>query len=111
MSDYSLLRCSRTASSSTPTIVYRRLDTTCETYEAGKPVAAICHAGWVLASAGIAQGKRVTSFFSIKDDLLNAGADWVDEPVVVDGNLITSRYPGDLPQFMQATVQALKSRR
>lgn len=76
-------------------------------FEAGKPVAAICHAGWMVASAGIARGRRLTSFHSIKDDMVNAGAEWVDEPVVVDGNLITSRHPGDLPAFMEATLGAL----
>ncbi len=76
-------------------------------HEAGKPVAAICHAGWMLVSAGIARGRRLTSFFSIKDDLVAAGAHWVDEPVVVDGNLITSRFPADLPHFCRALISAL----
>ncbi len=76
--------------------------------EAGKPVAAICHAGWMLASAGILEGKRVTSFFSIKDDLVNAGARWVDEEVVVDGSLITSRDPGDLPVFCRTIIDAVE---
>jgi protease I len=75
--------------------------------DGGKPVAAICHAGWMLASAGLVDGRRVTSFFAIKDDLVNAGADWVDEEVVVDGNVITSRHPGDLPAFMRAVLEAL----
>ena len=74
----------------------------------GKLVAAICHAGWVPASAGILSGRRLTSFFAIKDDLINAGAQWVDEAVVVDGNLITSRTPDDLPAFMRAVIEALK---
>lgn len=73
-------------------------------HEAGKVVAAICHAGWMLASAGILDGRRVTSFFAIRDDLVHAGADWVDEAVVVDGNLITSRTPDDLPDFMRAII-------
>jgi protease I len=76
-------------------------------HEAGKPVAAICHAGWMLVSAGIARGRRLTSFFSIKDDLIAAGAQWVDEPVVVDGNLITSRFPADLPHFCRALIATL----
>jgi protease I len=63
--------------------------------EQGKVVAAICHAGWMLASAEIVQGRTVTSFFAIKDDLTHAGARWVDQEVVVDGNLITSRKPDD----------------
>ena len=67
--------------------------------ESGKVTAAICHAGWVLISAGVIKGKRATSFFSIRDDMINAGADWVDEEVVVDGNIITSRSPADLPPF------------
>jgi protease I len=75
--------------------------------EAGKPVAAICHAGWMLISAGIVRGRRATCFFSIKDDLVAAGARYVDEAVVVDGNLITSRRPADLPQFVPAIIDAL----
>ncbi|MBI5868667.1 MAG: DJ-1/PfpI family protein, partial [candidate division Zixibacteria bacterium] len=74
----------------------------------GKPVAAICHAGWVLVSAGICRGKRATSFVAIKDDLIAAGANWVDEDCVVDGNLITSRTPDDLPAFMRALLKALE---
>jgi protease I len=73
----------------------------------GKVVAAICHAGWMLVSAGILKGRRATSFFSIKDDLVAAGANWVDEEVVVDGTLITSRRPDDLPAFCRAIVGAL----
>jgi protease I len=73
----------------------------------GKVVAAICHAGWMLVSAGIVKGKRATSFFSIKDDLVAAGANWVDEEVVIDGTLITSRRPDDLPAFCRAIVGAL----
>ncbi len=79
-------------------------------HEDGKVVAAICHAGWMLASAKILEGKTVTSFFAIKDDLVHAGARWVDEAVVVDGNLITSRTPDDLPAFMRAIISALKDR-
>ena len=71
-------------------------------YTANKPVAAICHAGWMLVSAGILSGKKATSFFAIKDDLINAGAQWLDQEVVVDGNLVTSRIPDDLPAFMKA---------
>ena len=74
----------------------------------GKPVAAICHAGWMLASAGIVSGKELTSFFAVKDDMINAGAKWVDQEVVVDGNLITSRKPDDLPAFMKAVIAALE---
>ena len=75
--------------------------------KAGKPVAAICHAGWILISAGIVKGRRVTCFFSIKDDLVAAGALHVDEAVVVDRNLITSRRPADLPKFVPAIIDAL----
>lgn len=73
----------------------------------GKVVAAICHAGWMLASAKKIKGRRLTSYYSIKDDMLHAGADWVDKAVVVDGNLITSRTPADLPVFMPAIIKAL----
>ena len=76
-------------------------------YAQGKPVAAICHAGWMLASAGVASGKKLTSFFAVKDDMINAGAEWVDQEVVIDGNLITSRTPDDLPAFMKAVITAL----
>ena len=73
----------------------------------GKVVAAICHAGWMLVSAGILEGRKATSFFSIKDDLKAAGADWQDAEVVVDGNLITSRKPDDLPAFCRAIITSL----
>jgi protease I len=73
----------------------------------GKPLAAICHGGWLLASCADLKGKRLTSFMSIKDDLVNAGAQWVDEAVVVDGNLITSRTPQDLVPFTRALLAAL----
>ncbi|MFZ5569259.1 MAG: type 1 glutamine amidotransferase domain-containing protein [Thermodesulfobacteriota bacterium] len=79
-----------------------------EIHDAGKPVAAICHAGWMLASAKILKGRTVTSFFAIRDDLINAGAEWIDREVVVDGNLITSRQPEDLPAFMRAFIAALR---
>lgn len=74
----------------------------------GKVVAAICHAGWMLCSAEVLKGRRVTSYFAIKADLIHAGAEWVDEEVVVDGKLITSRTPADLPVFMKAVIAALK---
>lgn len=74
----------------------------------GKPVAAICHAGWMLASAGVVKGRRLTSFHSIKDDLENAGATWVDEEVVEDDGIITSRNPGDLPAFCRALIRKLE---
>ena len=75
--------------------------------ESGKIVAAICHAGWMLASADVLHGRTVTSFFAIKDDLVHAGATFVDQEVVVDGNIITSRTPDDLPPFMRAIISAL----
>lgn len=68
-------------------------------FEAGKPVAAICHGPWLLVEADVANGRRVTSYASIKTDLVNAGAEWVDEPVVVDQGLVTSRTPDDLDAF------------
>lgn len=70
-------------------------------------VAAICHAGWMLCSADVLNGRRVTSFFAIRDDMTHAGAEWVDEPVVVDGNLVTSRHPGDLPDFLRSIIECL----
>jgi protease I len=87
------------------------LQLTREIYQAGKPVAFICHAGWVPISAGIVKGKRGTSVGAIKDDLVNAGMIWEDSPVVVDGNLISSRTPADLPQFMKALIAALSGSR
>lgn len=81
-----------------------------EMFQKGKVVASICHGGWVLVSAGILKGKTATSFIAIKDDLVNAGAQYVDEEVVVDGNLITSRKPEDLPAFMKAVIKALNQR-
>ena len=77
-------------------------------FESGKVVAAICHAGWMLASADILKGKTVTSFFAIKDDLVHAGANWVDQEVVVDGKLITSRKPDDLPAFLRTIIETLR---
>src|SRR5215210_1208010 len=86
----------------------RLLQLTREIYQAGKPVAFICHAGWVPISAGIVKGKRGTSVGAIRDDLVNAGMLWEDSPVVVDRNLISSRTPADLPQFMRALIGALR---
>ncbi|HEX2075706.1 MAG TPA: type 1 glutamine amidotransferase domain-containing protein [Geodermatophilus sp.] len=75
-------------------------------FEAGKPVAAICHAPWVLIEAGAVRGRRMTSWPSLQTDLRNAGAEWVDDEVVVDGNLVTSRRPDDLDAFCAAMVEA-----
>lgn len=72
--------------------------------DAGKPIAAICHGPWTLINAGIAKGKRLTSWPSLEVDLRNAGADWVDEQCVVDGNLVTSRKPADIPAFNAAII-------
>jgi protease I len=74
----------------------------------GKLVAAICHGPWVLCSADVLRGKRATSFFAIKDDVVNAGAIWEDSEVVRDGNLVTSRKPDDLPAFAVACIEMLK---
>jgi protease I len=86
----------------------RVLELVREVHDQGKPVAAICHAAWVPISAGIAKGRRMTSFSSIRDDVVNAGAEWVDQEVVVDGNLITSREPRDLGAFCRAIIEALE---
>jgi protease I len=79
-----------------------------ELFERKRLVAAICHAGWVLASAGIVKGKRLTCYPSIGDDLRHAGAQVVDQEVVRDGNLITSRRPDDLPAFCREIVKTLR---
>jgi protease I len=79
--------------------------------EQGKVVAAICHGPWVLCSTQALKGRKATCFFAIKDDVINAGANYVDAEVVRDGNIITSRKPDDLPAFMQAIVQAVKEQK
>jgi protease I len=76
--------------------------------DAQKPIAFICHAGWVPISAKIIKGRRATSVGAIRDDMINAGADWVDEATVVDGNLISARTPADLGPFMKALLRALE---
>jgi protease I len=73
-----------------------------------KPVAAICHAPWTLISADVVKGRKMTSFYSIKDDLVNAGANWVDEEVVVDQGFVTSRNPDDLPAFNAKLIEEIK---
>jgi protease I len=75
--------------------------------ESGKPLAAICHAPWTLAEADVVRGRRMTSWPSLRTDLRNAGAEWVDEEVVVDGNLVTSRNPDDIPAFNEALLEQL----
>ncbi|WP_313023835.1 type 1 glutamine amidotransferase domain-containing protein [Mobilicoccus sp.] len=74
-------------------------------FDAAKPVASICHGPWILIDAGLAQGRRMTSYESISTDLKNAGVDWTDEECVVDGNLITSRNPGDLEVFSATLIE------
>lgn len=76
---------------------------------ADKPVAAICHGPWLLAESGLAKGRDVTSWASVKTDLVNAGAKWQDAEVVVDGNVITSRNPDDIPAFSEAVAKALSA--
>ena len=76
--------------------------------QAGKPLAAICHAPWLLVEAGAAKGRELTSWPSLRTDLVNAGAKWKDAEVVVDAHLITSRKPGDIPAFTDAVIRALK---
>jgi protease I len=78
---------------------------------AGKPFAVICHAPWTLVSAGLVEGRRLTSYHTIRDDLRNAGADWVDAEVVVDRNWVTSRMPDDLPAFNREMLKLFASRR
>jgi protease I len=73
-------------------------------FDAGKPVASICHGPWTVIEAGAAQGRRIASWPSLKTDLRNAGAEWVDQEVVVDGNLVTSRNPDDIPAFNRAMI-------
>ncbi len=78
-------------------------------FESGKPVAAICHAPWTLVEADVVRGRKVTSWPSLQTDLRNAGAEWQDSEVVVDGNLVTSRKPDDLPAFNKAAVAAFSA--
>lgn len=84
------------------------LDFVRDMYENNKLIASICHGGWVLASADVVEGKTLTSTTAIRDDLINAGGVWVDEEVVVDNKLVTSRSPGDLPAFLKEIIQELK---
>lgn len=72
--------------------------------QAGKPIASICHAPWELISAGLVQGRKLTSYKTIQDDIRNAGGEWVDQEVVVDGNWVTSRQPDDIPAFNRETI-------
>lgn len=79
-----------------------------EFLQAGKPVAVICHAPWVLVSADCIKGRTLTSYYTIQDDIRNAGGNWVDQEVVIDGSLITSRSPDDLPAFCEALIAMLQ---
>ncbi|MCG2592350.1 type 1 glutamine amidotransferase [Ramlibacter sp. XY19] len=79
--------------------------------KAGKPIAAICHAPWLLISAGLVKGRKMTSWPSLQDDLRNAGAQWVDEEVVKDGNWVTSRKPADIPAFSKAAIELIAARK
>lgn len=80
-------------------------------FAAGKPVAVICHGAWLLISADLVRGRRLTSWPSLQDDLRNAGAEWVDQEVVADGALISSRKPDDIPAFSRAFIDALQAAR
>jgi len=82
-----------------------------EVYDSGKLVAAICHGPWTLIDAGVAEGARLTSYDSIQTDLRNAGAEWIDDEVVVDQNLLTSRKPDDLPAFNRALIEQIANGR
>ena len=79
-----------------------------EFFEQGKPVAAICHAPWILVEAGLARGRRLTSWPTLQTDIRNAGGTWVDEKVVVDSGLVTSRKPDDIPAFNEALLSELR---
>jgi protease I len=83
------------------------LDLVQECHQRGKLLAAICHGPWVLISAGIMEGRRATGYAAVRDDLLNAGAEFVDVPAVRDGNIVTGRVPDDLPEFCQEIIEAL----
>jgi protease I len=87
------------------------LDLVRKVHAAGRMVATICHGPWILISAGIVRGRRMTSTVGIRDDLVNAGATWVDEEAVVDGNIVSSRVPKDLPAFARAMLDVLERRR
>ena len=83
------------------------LERVAQIHEDGKLVGTICHGPWVLISAGIIRGRRLTSTIGIRDDIVNAGAEWVDQPAVSDGNIISARVPKDLPDFMKAMLAFL----
>jgi protease I len=78
-------------------------------FDAGKPVAVICHGAWLLVSSGVVRDRTMTSWPSLQDDLRNAGANWVDQEVVVDGTLVSSRKPDDIPAFSRAFIEVLQA--
>ncbi len=78
-------------------------------FDSGKPVAAICHGPWTIIEAGVARGRRIASWPSLKTDIRNAGAEWVDEEAVTDGNLVTARKPDDIPAFNRAMIELFSS--
>jgi protease I len=82
-----------------------------EFHRAGKPLAVICHGPWVLVEAGVVRGKRLTSWPTLQTDIRNAGGDWVDDEVVVDGNLVTSRKPDDIPAFIREMTRVFSGER
>lgn len=84
------------------------LDIVRKTAREGGVVAAICHGGWVLASANVVAGKTVTSYKAIKDDMIHAGANWLDKEVVADGNIVTSRMPDDIPAFCKEIIRVMQ---
>ena len=84
------------------------LELTRKCHEAGKVIAGICHGPWILISAGILSGRRATGYQAVQDDVKNAGATWVDEPAVIDGNIVTGRVPDDLTAYCAAIIQAMQ---
>jgi protease I len=80
-------------------------------HEAGKPMAVICHGPWVLVESGVVRGRRVTSWPTLETDIRNAGGDWVDQEVVVDGNIVTSRKPDDIPAFNREMLRIFSGER
>jgi len=82
-----------------------------EFHASGKPMAVICHGPWVLVESGVVRGKRLTSWPTLETDIRNAGGEWVDNEVVVDGNLVTSRKPDDIPAFTQAMTRLFSGER
>jgi protease I len=79
-----------------------------EFFRSGKPMGVICHAPWMLVEADVARGRKMTSFWSIKTDVMNAGGEWLDEEVVVDGSLVTSRNPDDIPAFNERLLELIE---